>query len=139
MPRESHGQSNLVGYGPWGHRESDTTEVTKHIRFQPQLTIPLQIDSKTFIDLRDTGTPINRPIKSTKCIVRSISSEPGSEMLWARLRPPDTQADWRETGVRITALTHLHQVLSHMRCPRPWEPLRPGCQNHIVKPPRPTG
>ena len=23
---EFHGQSNLVGYSPWGHKESDTTE-----------------------------------------------------------------------------------------------------------------
>ena len=41
LPGESPGQRNLVGYGPWGHKESDTTEVTKHIRFQPQLTISL--------------------------------------------------------------------------------------------------
>ena len=25
---ESHGQSSLVGYGPWGRKESDMTEVT---------------------------------------------------------------------------------------------------------------
>ena len=25
-PGESHGQRSLVGYGPWGHRESDMTE-----------------------------------------------------------------------------------------------------------------
>ena len=25
-----HGQRSLVGYSPWGHRESDTTEVTEH-------------------------------------------------------------------------------------------------------------
>ena len=25
-----HGQKNLVGYSPWGCKESDTTEVTKH-------------------------------------------------------------------------------------------------------------
>ena len=25
---ESHGQRSLVGYSPWGHTESDTTEVT---------------------------------------------------------------------------------------------------------------
>ena len=25
---KSHGQRNLVGYGPWGHKESDTTEAT---------------------------------------------------------------------------------------------------------------
>ena len=25
---ESHGQMNLEGYSPWGHKELDTTEVT---------------------------------------------------------------------------------------------------------------
>ena len=28
LPGESHGQGGLVGYGPWGHKESDTTEAT---------------------------------------------------------------------------------------------------------------
>ena len=28
LPGESHGQRSLEGYSPWGHRESDTTEVT---------------------------------------------------------------------------------------------------------------
>jgi len=28
LPREFHGQRSLVGYSPWGHKESDTTEVT---------------------------------------------------------------------------------------------------------------
>ena len=26
LPKESHGQRSLVGYGPWDHKESDTTE-----------------------------------------------------------------------------------------------------------------
>ena len=26
LPGKSHGQMNLVGYSPWGHKESDTTE-----------------------------------------------------------------------------------------------------------------
>jgi len=26
LPGESYGQRNLVGYSPWGHKESDTTE-----------------------------------------------------------------------------------------------------------------
>ena len=26
MPGKSHGQRNLVGYSPWGRKESDTTE-----------------------------------------------------------------------------------------------------------------
>ena len=28
---ESQGQRNLVGYSPWGPKESDTTEATEHI------------------------------------------------------------------------------------------------------------
>ena len=28
---KSRGQRSLVGYSPWGHKESDTTEVTEHI------------------------------------------------------------------------------------------------------------
>ena len=28
LPGESHGQRSLAGYSPWGHTESDTTEVT---------------------------------------------------------------------------------------------------------------
>ena len=28
LPGESQGQGNLAGRGPWGHRESDMTEVT---------------------------------------------------------------------------------------------------------------
>ena len=26
MPGKSHGQRSLAGYGPWGHKESDTAE-----------------------------------------------------------------------------------------------------------------
>ena len=29
LPGESHGQGSLAGSGPWGRRESDTTEVTE--------------------------------------------------------------------------------------------------------------
>ena len=28
LPGESRGQRSLEGYSPWGHKESDTTEVT---------------------------------------------------------------------------------------------------------------
>ena len=30
LPRESHGQRSLVGYRPWGHKESDMTEQLTH-------------------------------------------------------------------------------------------------------------
>ena len=28
----SQGKGNLVGYSPWGHKESDTTEAAEHIQ-----------------------------------------------------------------------------------------------------------
>ena len=28
LPGEPHGQRSLVGYSPWGRKDSDTTEVT---------------------------------------------------------------------------------------------------------------
>ena len=35
LPGESHGQKRLVGYGPQGHKESDTTErLNTHIEGQ---------------------------------------------------------------------------------------------------------
>ena len=30
LPGESHGQRSLVGFSPWGHKESDTTERLTH-------------------------------------------------------------------------------------------------------------
>ena len=30
MPGEPHGQRSLVGYSPWGPKESDMTEGTEH-------------------------------------------------------------------------------------------------------------
>ena len=31
LPGKSHGQQSLVGYSPWGHKESDATE---HLRME---------------------------------------------------------------------------------------------------------
>ena len=30
LPGECHGQRSLAGYSPWGQKESDMTEATKH-------------------------------------------------------------------------------------------------------------
>ena len=35
LPGKSHGQRSLVGYSPWGHKESDTTE-RLHFHFHIQ-------------------------------------------------------------------------------------------------------
>ena len=35
LPEEFHGQRSLVGYSPWAHKESDTTEGTEHSCLTP--------------------------------------------------------------------------------------------------------
>ena len=42
LPRKSHGQRNLAGYGPWGHKESDMTE---------RLTLSLRTERLIFINI----------------------------------------------------------------------------------------
>ena len=37
LPRESHGQQSLVGYSPWGLKESDMTEMTEHAHTQAHI------------------------------------------------------------------------------------------------------
>ena len=44
---ESHGQRSLVGYSPWGHRESDTTEQLIYIQAAP----PNYLDFKIFASI----------------------------------------------------------------------------------------
>ena len=37
LPREAHGQRSLVGYSPWGLKESDMTETTEHEHTQAHI------------------------------------------------------------------------------------------------------
>ena len=46
LPGESHGQGSLVGYSPGGHKESDTTEWTKHRTAQQESQNLWFVDSK---------------------------------------------------------------------------------------------
>jgi len=55
LPGESHGKRSLVGYSPWGHKESDTTEWLTHthtISNVPYyLFLNVQFDSIKFIHI----------------------------------------------------------------------------------------
>ena len=53
LPGESQGQRSLVGYSPWGHKESDRTEVTEHA-YTPQVSVP-------HADCRSKLDPILQP------------------------------------------------------------------------------
>ena len=45
LPGEFHGQRSLEGYSPWGHKESDTTEVTNI------MNLPLYYECHTLLHL----------------------------------------------------------------------------------------
>ena len=64
LPGKFHGQKNLAGYSPWGHKESDTTEqLSTHKSFEQSLIILIFRSFKTvnylkfFVEL-DTGKAI---------------------------------------------------------------------------------
>ena len=51
LPGESHGQRSLVGYSPWGRKESDTTERLTHtyITLNMYMSIILSIICNIFM------------------------------------------------------------------------------------------
>ena len=58
MPGEPHGQRNLAGYSPWGHKESDTTEATYH--YLAELSAP-------FLDQFSSGVEGNESLICPTC------------------------------------------------------------------------
>ena len=74
MPRESHGRRSLVGYSPWGHEESGTTERlhfhapnigAPQYRRQTLTEVKGEIDSNTII-IGDFNTPFTPRDRSSK-------------------------------------------------------------------------
>ena len=55
LPGKSHGWRSLVGYSPWGHKESDTTE-RRHFHFL-SLQVALMVKNSPLKagDIRDAG------------------------------------------------------------------------------------
>ena len=84
MPGESQGQRSLAGCGPWGHRESDTTEATaQHTRFLTpappcdarQLEHESTGDKCSYVADREGGTVYRQnmgAIASLECVLMRI-------------------------------------------------------------------
>ena len=68
LPREIHGQRGLVGYSPWGRKESDTKE---------QLTLPLSMKWSDFSWHRGFYWPI-------LCYLKSIATL-GKYVMWIEI------------------------------------------------------
>ena len=83
LPGKFHGQSSLVGYSPWGHKESDWTEQLTH-RALPFLFFwlrffPLSLDGYLLIIQDSTqGFPGGSVVKNPPVDAGDISSIPGS-------------------------------------------------------------
>ena len=71
LPGESHGQRSLVGYSPWGCKESDTTEATSHTHIC--IYIYIYISPNTYIQillvLQILLISLYTPIREIKWIV----------------------------------------------------------------------
>ena len=45
LPGKSHGQRNLAGYGPWGHKESNRAELLEHAHLKNAFTVVSRLSS----------------------------------------------------------------------------------------------
>ena len=55
MPGESRGQRSPAGYSPWGHKESDMTEVTSIQAHTQEAFIIIELESKNLQSWNITG------------------------------------------------------------------------------------
>ena len=108
LPGESHGWRSLVGYSPWGHKESDRTEVTEHILWNMGYAGIFpggSISKETACNAGDPGsTPGSRRspgegngnLLQYSCLEKSMATGP----LWATLQGSTKR--W----TRLTACVH---------------------------------
>ena len=66
LPGKSHGQRSLIGYSPWGRKESDTTEQLYLKLHVPSYTIISDSSYHSFLSLR--ACVIFKQLKTTSFI-----------------------------------------------------------------------
>ena len=123
MPGKSHGQRSLVGYSPWGHKESDTTERLHYSHYKVNFTILgdsfKRIKDRIYLPLIPDylGFPDSSVGKESACSAGDPGSIPGLERSfgegigyplqysWASLvaqlvkNPPAMQESWVQSLV----------------------------------------
>ena len=52
MPGKFHGWRNLIGYSPWGHKESDTTE-RFHVKVRARVKVTFSIKVRVKFRVED--------------------------------------------------------------------------------------
>ena len=56
MPGKFHGWRNLIGYSPWGHKESDTTE-RFHVKVRARVRVKVTFSIKVRVKFRVEDRP----------------------------------------------------------------------------------
>ena len=106
LPGEFHGQRSLVGYGLWGHKESDTTERLTYGCFQASLVTQMVKNllamRETWVWYLDWGDPLENSIATHSSILACrILMDRGD--WWAAVhRSQRFGHDW------ATKHTHMH-------------------------------
>ena len=78
LPGESHGQRSLVGYSPWGRKESDTTErLSRHAHpWRTEVLLPPQLSAGSFqgpLVSLPRGLPSSNPSIETLTPILSLA------------------------------------------------------------------
>ena len=69
LPGESHGWRSLVGYSPWGRKESDTTERLHFLFCPPNPQLPRRFQQSILKGLvREGGYRISNPLRHSSLI-----------------------------------------------------------------------
>ena len=90
LPGKYHGRRSLVGYSPWGRRESDTTE-RLHFHFHPGRDLPCSSDGKeSACNAGDLG--------SIPGSGRSSGEGTGNPLQYSCLENPTDRGAWQATG-----------------------------------------
>ena len=98
LPGESHRQRSLVGYSPWGHNESDTTERLSPAQHRHACGLPSWLSAKEAArNARDSGEAGSVPGSG-----RSPGGGHGNPLQCSWLENPKDRGTWQATVLRVT-------------------------------------
>ena len=106
LPGKSHGQRSLVGYCPWGHKESDMTEATEHSGNMIKYRFLLHIKDQEGVLQTDLRS------KDTDVVHLGVPPSPGAPESpsgrWGRIKGRDGTWLFHHFSLEATHTSHAH-------------------------------
>ena len=95
LPRKSHGQRSLIGYSPWDHKESDTTErLHFHFPKNTQDWSPLELTGWISLQSKGLSTVFsNTTVQKHQFFSTQLSSQSNSHIHTWLLENPEPWLD----------------------------------------------